>query len=356
MNGTSKELLGVYFKNTPISSIFKGKKLVWSKPTSTPIQEFIYEVEIPSNFQSFYFPVAPYGEVVLSVDWGDGKVEEVSMDGYPNYTKSHFYQNKGVYRVVVTLVSGEYVIDDSRHTTQDTKWLTKIISFGEQLNTSVEIVKVNKITSFPKGYPFKNGSFKLSNNILEGAVNFDGLFSNTDTLGEISSCKFTRIEGDMFKGNDKILGMNSYAIRNNSNLEYIENLYLPNFNSAQPIITGCSRINTLKSVTIPTNHQSFDMGRILLGGYGYNLREMTITNLGDYASYDIIQFDELEKWGVDSEKCPNARQSLVDSLLTNAKDRSDRAKALSVYLSDASKEVLSDEEIAEITSKGYTIV
>lgn len=37
INGTSKELVGVYYESTPIKSIFKGTKLVWCKPSNQPI-------------------------------------------------------------------------------------------------------------------------------------------------------------------------------------------------------------------------------------------------------------------------------------------------------------------------------
>lgn len=216
--------------------------------------------------------------------------------------------------------------------------------------------KANKINSLPKNYPFKDGAFKLAKDEYDGVVNFDGLFAATTLVGEISNSNITRIEGDMFKNNDAIVGIYGNGIKDNSNLEYIESLYVPNVLSASAIMNGNSSLHTVKKVAIPTNHSSFDMGLVLFGtGYSAALREMTITNIGDYQSSTIIKFDKLTNWGVNSTKVPNARQSLVNSLIINASDKSDESEALKIYLSTNTKAALTDEEKAQITSKGYTI-
>lgn len=98
------------------------------------------------------------------------------------------------------------------------------------------------------------------------------------------------------------------------------------------------------------------MGLVLFGaGSSSALREMTITNIGDYKSSTIVKFDRLTNWGVNSATVPKAKQSLVDSLITNATDKSGEAEALSIYLSTNTKNALTSEEKAQITSKGYTI-
>ena len=353
MNGTSKELMGVYSESTPISSIYQGITLVWCKPSDEPINELIFDVDIKTN--QFWLPIDPLGEVVGVVDWGDGKTEEITMNGYPNYTKYHLYTKLGTYRVTFTLTSGEYSFSDHRYS-NNTNRITKVISYGNQYLTKFLFYDANNISALPKNYPFKDGAFKLSNDEYNGVVNFDGLFANSTLVGEISNCNFTRIEGDMFKGNDAIEGIYNDGIKDNPNLEYIESLYVPNLNSASAIMSGNSSLHTVKTVTMPTNHQSFDMGLVMFGaGTSSALREMTITNIGDYKSSTIVRFDKLTNWGVNSTKVPKAKQSLVDSLITNATDKSGEAKALSIYLSTNTKNALTSAEKAQITAKGYTI-
>lgn len=90
-------------------------------------------------------------------------------------------------------------------------------------------------------------------------------------------------------------------------------------------------------------------------GYGRQkpyLRYMRIINLGqsELTAYD---FSLATVWGTGSEE---ARQSLVNSLLTDSYDRATAGMApATVRLSTASKAALTAEEIAAITAKGFTI-
>lgn len=83
-----------------------------------------------------------------------------------------------------------------------------------------------------------------------------------------------------------------------------------------------------------------------------SLRYMRIVNLGqsELTSYD---FSLATVWGTGSEE---ARQSLVNSLLTDSYDRAAAGMTpTTVSLSSASKAALTAEEIAAITAKGFTI-
>lgn len=79
---------------------------------------------------------------------------------------------------------------------------------------------------------------------------------------------------------------------------------------------------------------------------------MEIINISNNKN-TYLYFNGLTNWGVDSDEAPNARQSLVKSLLTNTTEKSN---AVRIYLSTNTKAALTDEEIAQITSKGYTIL
>ncbi|MEQ2953668.1 hypothetical protein [Phocaeicola massiliensis] len=79
---------------------------------------------------------------------------------------------------------------------------------------------------------------------------------------------------------------------------------------------------------------------------------MEITNISSNTN-TYLYFDGLTNWGVNSDEAPNARESLVKSLLDNTTEKS---SAVRLYLSTNSKDALTDEEIAQITSKGYTIL
>lgn len=351
MNGTSKGLVGVLKDSTSISSIFKGVKLVWSKQGDIPINELILEINLTKGYY-FYLPISATSDVTGSIDWGDGKSEQLTLSK-GNSAKYHYYQKGGTYTVTFTLTSGEYVFTDSICTTNSYCKITKVNSLGEQYHTSFKIQKANSISVLPKNYPFKDNTFILENDDYDGAINVSGLFSKVGTLGDIRNCNFTRLEGDMFKGNDTITDVYSKGIYNCPNLEYIENLNLPNYTSVNKVVDSCSSLITVNKVTIPLNHGSFAIGLVLFGNSQSSIRKMTITNLSDYEAYDIIKLSDLTNWGVNSTAIPDAKKSLIDSLITNTTIRS---KTLSLYLSDNTKAALTSSEKAQITNKGFTIV
>lgn len=82
---------------------------------------------------------------------------------------------------------------------------------------------------------------------------------------------------------------------------------------------------------------------------------IAITNLGksSLATYD---FSGATNWGVANEEIPDARQSLIDSLITYSYDRASNGMATAtIKLSATTKALLTEEEIAQITNKGFTI-
>ncbi len=88
------------------------------------------------------------------------------------------------------------------------------------------------------------------------------------------------------------------------------------------------------------------------------LRKLTFKNIGYGYYHSYFTTDTITNWGVNSDEVPDARQSLIDSLITYSIDRvavhKDRVQT--VKLSTNTKAVLTEDEIAQITSKGYTIV
>ena len=82
---------------------------------------------------------------------------------------------------------------------------------------------------------------------------------------------------------------------------------------------------------------------------------IAITNLGKstLATYD---FSGATNWGVATTDIPDARQSLIDSLITYSYDRASNGMATAtIKLSATTKALLTEEEIAQITAKGFTI-
>lgn len=83
-----------------------------------------------------------------------------------------------------------------------------------------------------------------------------------------------------------------------------------------------------------------------------NLLFCLIKNVGKSALTSYL-FDGATNWGVGSEE---NRQSLIDSLITYSYDRASNGMATAtIKLSTNTKALLTEEEIAQITAKGFTI-
>lgn len=90
-----------------------------------------------------------------------------------------------------------------------------------------------------------------------------------------------------------------------------------------------------------------------------NLRFMLLKGLGTpsgVTSYEDTNMSECSNWGVADDTYTDARQSLVDSLLTYSFDRAAAGYATcEIKLSSDSYDQLTPQEIADIQAKGYNI-
>lgn len=87
-----------------------------------------------------------------------------------------------------------------------------------------------------------------------------------------------------------------------------------------------------------------------------NMREFNLNNIGVNSTLSSVYFNDFDYWGINNEKYPNARQSLVNTLLTNSYDRASAGySSCRISLNKNIKNLLTDDEIAAITAKGFTI-
>ena len=103
-------------------------------------------------------------------------------------------------------------------------------------------------------------------------------------------------------------------------------------------------------------------GSVTWPGNTPNLEYMLIKNMFRLPSKTSHVFTSAPKWGINSEENPDARQSLVDSLLTYSYDRVNDPDNLgtagttcTITLSANSYAQLTASEIEAITAKGYTL-
>lgn len=89
-----------------------------------------------------------------------------------------------------------------------------------------------------------------------------------------------------------------------------------------------------------------------------NLRYFLCKDIGTQSTVTSVQFTyyKLSNWGVNNSEVEDAKQSLTDSLITYSFDRATAGySTCTITLSTNTKALLTEEEIAQITAKGFTI-
>ena len=123
------------------------------------------------------------------------------------------------------------------------------------------------------------------------------------------------------------------------------------------MFSGCNAIKYVFGEIDFASIQSDYYGNII-GYLNINtLRQITLKNLGFQQNFKkTSSLDKLTNWGVNSDEVQGARQSLIDTLITYSFDRAAAGySTCTITLASNTKAVLTEDEIAQITSKGYTI-
>lgn len=139
---------------------------------------------------------------------------------------------------------------------------------------------------------------------------------------------------------------------NSSKIVTIGKLNTPKLLSLNAMFSGCNSLKKIESIDIQSVNNTAS-----LAGYSNmpNLKYVVLKNLGQSAlsSWD---FSRLTNWGVNDDTYIDAKQSLLDTLITYSYDRVSAGKgACTVKLSSTTKALLTDDEITQIATKGYTI-
>jgi hypothetical protein len=135
----------------------------------------------------------------------------------------------------------------------------------------------------------------------------------------------------------------------NMPLTYINKLYTSNITVMAKMFYNCTNLQKIEELDIINCNNMYDM----FNGCT-KLSVMTLKNFGTQSSIDLRGYVfGKTKWGQGSDE---ARQSLVDSLLTYSFDRATAGYAsLTVQLPSASLALLTDTKKAAIAAKGYTL-
>ena len=132
----------------------------------------------------------------------------------------------------------------------------------------------------------------------------------------------------------------------------VGNLNTPKLTSTSSMFSKCTVLEKIASIDVQSVTDTYS----IFGWYDSNtLKYVVFKNLGQSAatSWD---FANIRNWGVNDDKYPDARQSVIDTLITYSYDRASAGmSACTISLSANTKALLTDDEITQIATKGYTI-
>lgn len=195
------------------------------------------------------------------------------------------------------------------------------------------IVDVSQNTTAEKMFYGTSSLLFVPNLSLPKATSTDSMFTNSGVrnVGDIDIPNAT-VTQHMFSQASKIIHIGAINSPMAKNMNYT-------FNS-------CPNLKSVKSI---------DIGSVTsAGGFvsSSGILFICMKNLGKstLATYD---FSGATSWGTGGEE---NRQSLIDSLITYSHDRASNGMATAtIKLSATTKALLTEEEIAQITNKGFTI-
>lgn len=369
-------IVGVYKGSTPITSIYKGLDLVYKAGSPIPElqHDIIFEYDtVLGDSNKVYLPIVALhkadgssGYANFIVDWGDGQTSDTSVMTNSTLLVSHTYSTAGTYEVRVNMYDGVQYFYISNQPVAGSfpggafNSLTKIKSYGNQ-PTSLYFISASDFPNLsyvaPDYYGIltdKNPNTEEHNSIfiVTGASTLEvGPFPKLTRRAPYIEASNVTTLGSLFGHNDQLLyWVNS--IRYCYNLVSIDELYCAGAISMDAILLTCINVHTIKSMywgKISDGSNVFDSNN--------KIRHLTIKNIGENLSEDIsadqYNFSKLTLWGQDNEDCPNARQSLIDSLITYSKDLA--GSSIPIVLSSNTYSLLTSDELSQIRAKGYSV-
>lgn len=128
-------------------------------------------------------------------------------------------------------------------------------------------------------------------------------------------------------------------------------------NNFRNVFADCENLKTIEGISFKSFSDS-TMAYYYIVGFNtnYSIRKAVFKDIG-YQSTSV-QFDtsRIDNWGVNSDEIQDARQSLIDSLITYSFDRASAGyDTCTITLASNTKALLTSDEISQINAKGFTL-
>ena len=288
----------------------------------TGFEGMIFEATVTDSDKAVSLP---FYNAIQQVDWGDGT---------SSTSRNHTYSASGTYTIKL-LGNFTNVVFYNDWASNIGKNVTKILQFPYNITISNGYMSVSNLTYLAP--LIANEQIRVSDN---ASVNYIDCYSAIPNVhsGEVNSSYIDRKGGYPTYSKDiDTLVLTRDNTTSQTSLQSIQHLYkctkssdttqFYKSNSTPPYLSTISKFTNIRYMEIPEEFWQV---------------------FGNSINWD---FSALSYWGTEGNK-----QSVVNSLVNNTVDLvSGGYKSQTITLSSATKALLTSDEIAQITSKGYTI-
>ena len=227
---------------------------------------------------------------------------------------------------------------------------SKVITMSEMLGicsglTSIPLLNTSNVTNMSD--MFKDCSRLTSVPLFDTSkvTNMNSMFKGCSRLTSIplfDTSNVTTMYG-MFYGCTSLTSVPELNTSKASNMSAMFN--------------GCYRLTTIEGISFKS-YSASTMNQYYIVGYSSNtsIRKAVFKDIGYQSNAKQFNTENIANWGVNSDEIPDARQSLIDSLITYSFDRASAGyPTCTINLSSTTKALLTSDEIAQIEAKGFTI-
>ena len=175
-----------------------------------------------------------------------------------------------------------------------------------------------------------------------------------DMLQMFSNCPSLQTVPSFNTSNVTIM---SQMFSNCSLLKTVPEMDTSKVNNFQGMFDRCTSLTTIEGISFKSFSASTMNHQYITGSVSNSsIRKAVFKDIGYQSTAVQFNTSYITNWGVNSDEIPDARQSLIDSLITYSFDRASAGyPTCTITLSDNTKALLTEDEKAQIIAKGFTI-
>lgn len=175
-----------------------------------------------------------------------------------------------------------------------------------------------------------------------------------DMLQMFSNCPSLQTVPSFNTSNVTIM---SQMFSNCSLLKTVPEMDTSKVNNFQGMFDRCTSLTTIEGISFKSFSASTMNHQYIIGSVSNSsIRKAVFKDIGYQSTAVQFNTSNIKNWGVNTSEIPDARQSVIDSLITYSFDRATAGySTCTITLGANTKALLTEDEKAQIIAKGFTL-